>query len=117
MLVSTTNEIFGHRIIRQFNIVRGIALRAREPCAPGRGASDATLLRYFDFAERARQAALDHLIARATAVGANAVIGMRYTSSDITDEVSEVMAYGTAVKVGGYAPAERLYRESGRAVA
>jgi uncharacterized protein YbjQ (UPF0145 family) len=117
MLVSTTNEIFGHRIIRQFSVVRGIALRAREPCAPGRGASDATLMRYFDFAERARQAALDHLIVRATAAGANAVIGMRYTSSDITDEVSEVMAYGTAVKVGGYAPAERLYRESSRAVA
>lgn len=47
----------------------------------------------------ARQAAIDEMIAEAENLGANAIIGVRYASSAVAQGVSEIVAYGTAVKI------------------
>lgn len=47
----------------------------------------------------ARQAAVDEMIAEAEALGANAIIGIRYSSSTVSQGVAEIIVYGTAVKI------------------
>jgi uncharacterized protein YbjQ (UPF0145 family) len=54
---------------------------------------------YVQLAETARQEAFDHMCEHARLGGANAVIGMRYDANEIMDGITEVLAYGTAVRV------------------
>jgi len=103
MLVSTTNDIAGHRIVRHLALVRGITVRSRSVIGNFAGGIQSLfggkLSVYVQLAETARQEALDHMIEHATAAGANAVIGMRYDANEIMDGITEVLAYGTAVVV------------------
>ena len=109
MLISTTHEINGHRVLRHIGMIHAITLR---DCIgdEGRGVRSALQsdrkpdkdpFRYFELADNARKAAIIRLEAEASLLGANAVIGMRFGSSAITDEFTEVYAYGTAVIVDG----------------
>lgn len=113
MLISTTHEINGHRVLRHIGMIHAITLR---DCIgdEGRGVRSALQsdqkpardpFRYFELADNARKAAVIRLEAEASILGANAVIGMRFGASAITDEFTEVYAYGTAVIV------EATYRE------
>ena len=101
MLVTTTNDLAGHRIIRHVGLVRGITVRSRSVLGNMAGGIQSLfggkLTVYVSLAETARQEALDHMIANATESGANAVIAMRYDANDIMDGITEVLAYGTAV--------------------
>ena len=103
MLVSTTNDLPGHRIVRHIGLVRGITVRSRSVVGNFGGAIQAffggRLSIYVNLAERARQDALDHLEAHAAQAGANAVIAMRYDANEIMPGITEVLAYGTAVVV------------------
>ena len=103
MLVSTTNDIAGHRIVRHLALVRGITVRSRSVIGNFAGGIQSLfggkLSVYVQLAETARQEALDHMIEHATQAGANAVIGMRYDANEIMDGITEVLAYGTAVVV------------------
>ncbi len=103
MRVSTTNDIPGHAIVRHIGLVRGITVRSRSVIGNFAGGIQSIfggkLSVYVSLAETARQEALDHLVEHATAVGANAVIGMRYDANEIMDGITEVLAYGTAVVV------------------
>ena len=103
MLVSTTNDLPGHRIVRHIGLVRGITVRSRSVVGNFGGAIQAffggRLSIYVSLAERARQDALDHLEAHAAQAGANAVIAMRYDANEIMPGITEVLAYGTAVVV------------------
>jgi uncharacterized protein YbjQ (UPF0145 family) len=54
---------------------------------------------YTDLAEKAREEAYELMVQHAAQVGANAVIAMRYDANEITDGITEVLAYGTAVVV------------------
>ena len=103
MLVTTTNVLAGHRIIRHVGLVRGITVRSRSVLGNMAGGIQSLfggkLTVYVSLAETARQEALDHMIANATESGANAVIAMRYDANDIMDGITEVLAYGTAVVV------------------
>jgi uncharacterized protein YbjQ (UPF0145 family) len=103
MLVTTTNDLAGHRIIRHVGLVRGITVRSRSVLGNMAGGIQSLfggkLTVYVSLAETARQEALDHMIANATESGANAVIAMRYDANDIMDGITEVLAYGTAVVV------------------
>ena len=102
MLVSTTNEIVGCRLLRHVGLVRGATLRSRsEPRLrrPTEAQSEREAARHFQLAEDAREAALQRLIGEAKVAGANAVIGVRFGASGITDDYAEVIAYGTAVVV------------------
>ena len=103
MLVSTTNDIPGHAIVRHIGLVRGITVRSRSAIGNLAGGIQSLfggkLTIYVSLAETARQEAYDHLCEHAAQMGANAVIGMRYDANEIMDGITEVLAYGTAVLV------------------
>ena len=103
MLVATTNDLPGHRIVRYVGLVRGVTVRSRSVIGNLGGAIQSVfggnLSIYTSLAETARQEAYDLLVQHAQAAGANAVIAMRYDANDIMEGITEVLAYGTAVVV------------------
>ena len=103
MLVSTTNDVPGHRIVRHLGLVRGITVRSRSVLGNFAGGIQSLfggkLSVFVSLAETARQEAYDHLCEHAAQAGANAVIGMRYDANEIMEGITEVLAYGTAVLV------------------
>ncbi len=103
MIVSTTNEISGYRVVRHLGLVRGITVRSRSVVGNFFGGIQTIfggkLSVYVNLAEATRQEAFDHMCAHAADAGANAIIGMRYDANEIMDGVTEVLAYGTAVIV------------------
>lgn len=103
MIVVTTNDLPGHRIIRVVGLVRGITVRSRNLIANIGGGLQSLLggnvTIYTDLAEQARKEAYDELVQHAAGMGANAVIAMRYDANEIMDGITEVLAYGTAVWV------------------
>ena len=103
MIVATTNDLPGHRIIRHVGMVRGITVRSRNAISDAIGGVQSMLGGrvgvYVKLAETARQEAYDDLVAHARDMGANAVLAMRYDANEIMPGVTEVLAYGTAVVV------------------
>jgi uncharacterized protein YbjQ (UPF0145 family) len=103
MLISTTNDIPGHAIVRHIGLVRGITVRSRSALGNFAGGIQSLfggkLTVFVSLAETARQEALDHLCQHAAEQGANAIIGMRYDANEIMEGITEVLAYGTAVVV------------------
>lgn len=99
--VSTTLEITGKRVTKTLGLVRGITVRSRSIVgAVGAGIQrlfGGNITLYETMCERAREQALDRMLEHAEALGANAVIGMRYDATEIGQGVTEVLAYGTAV--------------------
>lgn len=103
MLVATTNELPGHRIVRHIGVVRGVTVRSRNAISDAIGGVQSMLGgrvgAYVKLAETARQEAYDELVAHARELGANAILAMRYDANEIMPGVTEVLAYGTAVVV------------------
>ena len=103
MIVATTNDLPGYRVIEVLGLVRGITVRSRSVIGTIGGALQSivggNLSLFTTLAETSRQEALDLMIRHAEEHGANAVIGMRYDSNDIADGITEMLAYGTAVFV------------------
>lgn len=102
MIIVTTNEVPGKNIRETIGLVQGSTVKAKHV---GRdiGASLKTLVGgeikgYSDLMREARDEALQRMIQEAEKAGANAIIGMRYQTSQIMQTASEVIAYGTAVK-------------------
>ncbi len=103
ILVTTAFEIGGRKIIKNLGITRGIIVRSRS-LVGNIGAGIQTLFGgnitiLTSLCEKARQDAFDLMLTHAAEMGANAVIGFRYDTTDIAGGVSEVLAYGTAVVV------------------
>lgn len=103
MMIVTTNEVPGKNISETIGLVQGSTVKAKHV---GRdiGASLKTLVGgeikgYSDLMREARDEALQRMIQEAEKAGANAIIGMRYQTSQIMQTASEVIAYGTAVIV------------------
>jgi uncharacterized protein YbjQ (UPF0145 family) len=101
-LVATTFEIPGHKIEGSLGVVRGIIVRSRSVIGAF-GASLQTLFGgnitlYTSLCERARQDAYDRMLSQAEALGANAIVGMRYDATEIAAGITEVLCYGTAVR-------------------
>lgn len=101
--VTTAFELPGHRVLQNFGIVRGIIVRSRS-IVGSVGAALQTLLGgnitlYTRLCERARDDAYQLMLTHARELGANAVIGVRYDATEIGVGISEVLAYGTAVRV------------------
>ena len=103
MLVATTNELAGYRITAHIGMVRGVTVRSRSVVGNLGGAIQSifggNLSIYTDLAEHARQEAYDLMVSHAQRAGADAVVAMRYDANEIMDGITEVLAYGTAVKV------------------
>lgn len=110
MIVTTTNEIAGYRIVRHLGIVRGVTVRSRSVVGNFVGSVQSVfggkLSVYVELAETARQEAFDHMCANAAQGGANAIVGMRYDATEIMDGITEVLAYGAAVVAEKVQPAE-----------
>ena len=103
MLIVTTNDVPGHRVVRTLGLVRGITVRSRNLISDAIGGIQSMIGgrvgAYVKLAEASRAEAYDELVQHAQAMGANAVIGMRYEANEIMEGVTEVLAYGTAVVV------------------
>jgi uncharacterized protein YbjQ (UPF0145 family) len=103
MLVATTNDLPGHRIVRHIGMVRGVTVRSRNVISDAIGGVQSMIGgrvgAYVKLAEAARQEAYDELVAHARDMGANAILAMRYDANEIMPGVTEVLAYGTAVVV------------------
>jgi uncharacterized protein YbjQ (UPF0145 family) len=103
MLISTTNFIAGQRVVETKGQVFGLVVRSR-----GLGGNIAAALRsigggeiteYTQLLEDARRQAIDRMVENATAMGANAILTMRFDSSQLSGYMSEIVAYGTGVVV------------------
>jgi uncharacterized protein YbjQ (UPF0145 family) len=101
MIVVTTNDLPGYRIVRTIGLVRGITVRSRSVFGSIGGALQSlvggNISLFTTLAETSRKEALDLMVEHAEQMGANAVIAMRYDSNEITDGITEMLAYGTAV--------------------
>src|SRR4029077_13664112 len=101
VMVTTSTNLHGYRIVRNFGIVRGIIVRSRSLLGTiGAGlqtiiGGNITLLT--ELCEKTREDAYDLMLQHAAQHGANAVIAMRYDATEIMQGVTEVLAYGTAV--------------------
>jgi uncharacterized protein YbjQ (UPF0145 family) len=103
MIVATTNDLSGYKVVRYLGVVRGIIVRSRS-IVGNVGASVQALFGgnitlYTSLCERARAEAYDLMVAHAEEIGANAVIAMRYDANEVAAGITEVLAYGTAVVV------------------
>jgi uncharacterized protein YbjQ (UPF0145 family) len=102
-MTTTAFEIAGYRTVASFGVVRGVVVRSRSVFGLI-GASVQTLVGgnislFTELAERTRQQAFDTMLIQADRVGANAVIGVRYDATEVMKGVTEVICYGTAVRV------------------
>jgi len=103
MMVTTSPELPGYRIVRNFGIVRGIIVRSRSLLGSiGAGlqtiiGGNITILT--ELCENTREEAYELMMEHAAQHGANAVIAMRYDATEIMQGVTEVLAYGTAVQL------------------
>ncbi len=103
IIVTTTEQIAGKRIVRTIGLVRGNTIRSRHAgrdfMASLRNFVGGEVTEYTKMIAESREEALDRMIAQAGANGANAVIGVRFASAEIMDRAAELLAYGTAVVV------------------
>lgn len=102
-MVTTTLQLEGMQVTRHLGVVRGITVRSRSVVGQI-GASLQQLVGgnitiYTELCEHAREEAFLLMMQHAEALGANAILSMRYDANEITDGVTEVLAYGTAVVV------------------
>lgn len=103
MIVVTTNDLPGYRVVRHIGLVRGITVRSRNAVASiGAGIQSlfgGNVTIYTSLAEQARAEAYELLVQQAQQAGANAILAMRYDANEIMEGITEVLAYGTAVVV------------------
>jgi uncharacterized protein YbjQ (UPF0145 family) len=103
MLVATTENLPGHVVREVKGQVFGVVVRSRglggNIVAGLRSIVGGEIHEYTQLLEEARRHAVDRLVQNATAMGANAVVMMRFDSSEIGQTMSEIVAYGTAVVV------------------
>ncbi len=103
MIVVTTAEISGTRVVRTLGLVRGNTIRARhlgkDIIAIFRNLAGGEIHEYTKMLAEAREQAIDRLVEDAEALGANAVIGLRFESTMIHSGAAEMLCYGTGVIV------------------
>lgn len=101
ILLCTTNDVPGRTVGRTLGLVRGNAVRARhvgrDLWALARNLTGGELDDYTKLLGEVREQALDRMMLEARALGANAILGLRFQSCEITNGAAEMLAYGTAV--------------------
>ncbi|MFC1482023.1 YbjQ family protein [Candidatus Neomarinimicrobiota bacterium] len=104
MLLSTQDQIVGQEIIETMGLVRGNTVRARhigrDIVAAFRNVVGGEVMEYTKMMAESREQALDRLIDQAKELGANAIVGIRFTSASVMAGAAEIVVYGTAVKLG-----------------
>ena len=101
MIITTTAQIEGKNITRTIGMVKGSTIRARhvgrDIMASFRGIVGGEITEYTKMMAEAREEALQRMIDDAASQGANAVVSMRFTTSMVMQNASEILAYGTGV--------------------
>ena len=102
-MITTTFELPGIRIEKNLGIARGIVVRSRSIVGNVLGGLQSlfggNITIYTNLCEQARSEAFDLMCKQADQLGANAIIGMRYDATELMDGLTEVLCYGTAVRV------------------
>jgi uncharacterized protein YbjQ (UPF0145 family) len=101
MLVTTMDHVPGKRIARVVGLVRGNTIRARnvghDIMAGLKNIVGGEITDYTKMIAESREQALDRMLAEARANGANAVVGVRFSTCEMMDHAAEILVYGTAV--------------------
>jgi uncharacterized protein YbjQ (UPF0145 family) len=104
MIVTTGNEIPGRPVKAYLGIVRGIVVRSPNIAQGFLGGLKqvvgGNIESYATVCEHAREEAYERMVRHASELGAEAIIAMRYDATEFTQGATEVLAYGTAVKLG-----------------
>lgn len=103
MIIVTTDEIPGKKIAEVLGMVRGNSVRARplgkDILACFKNLVGGEITEYTKMIAESREQAIDRMVAEARDKGADAVVGVRFTTSSMMQGAAELLAYGTAVKI------------------
>jgi uncharacterized protein YbjQ (UPF0145 family) len=103
MITTTSSTIADHRIVKTFGLVRGNTVRARhlgkDILALLKNIVGGEIEEYTKLLAESREQSVDRMIQQAEAMGANAVIDVRFSTSYIMANAAEILVYGTAVKI------------------
>jgi uncharacterized protein YbjQ (UPF0145 family) len=101
--VTTAQELPGQPVVKNYGVVRGLTVRSRSIVGNFFGTiqslfgGDITI--YTELCEQARRDAFDQMCREADRLGANAIVGVRYDATEVMAGITEVLCYGTAVRV------------------
>jgi len=103
MIITTSDQIEGKTVINTLGLVKGSTIRARhlgkDIMAGLRGIVGGEISEYTKMMAQAREEAIQRMVEDAEKKGANAIVGMRFSTSMIMQNAAEVLAYGTGVVV------------------
>jgi uncharacterized protein YbjQ (UPF0145 family) len=104
MILTTTDDVPGKRIVDTLGLVRGSTVRGahlgRDVLAKLKNLVGGELPEYTKLMAEAREQALDRMMSEARARGADAIVALRFASSEVDQNAAEVLVYGTAVRLG-----------------
>ncbi len=103
LVLSNLETVPGRQILEHYGLVSGSTVRAkhvgRDIAASLKNLVGGELRGYTELLQEARKEATDRMVAQARALGANAVVNVRYSTSSVAQGAAEIYAYGTAVKL------------------
>ena len=103
MILTTIDAVPGRRIIEHYGVIFGSTVRSKhfgkDFFAGFKNILGGELKAYTELLEETRKEAIERLSNQARAVGANAVVGIRFATSDVAAGAAEIVAYGTALKI------------------
>lgn len=108
MILTTVDVVPGKKVEKVFGLVRGNTIRARhlgkDILALFKNIAGGEITDYTKMMAESREQAIDSMIADAEALGANAIVGIRFTTNSMMQGAAELLAYGTAVLVTDISP-------------
>jgi uncharacterized protein YbjQ (UPF0145 family) len=104
MILTTTDDVPGKRIVDTLGLVRGSTVRGahlgHDVLAKLKNLVGGEMPEYTKLMAEAREQALDRMMSEARARGADAIVALRFASSEVDENAAEVLVYGTAVRLG-----------------
>ena len=101
MIITTSDKVEGKKIVKTIGMVKGSTIRARhlgrDIMAGLRGVVGGEISEYTKMMAESREQAIQRMVEDAEKQGANAIVGMRFTTSMVMQNASEILAYGTGV--------------------
>lgn len=102
-MTTTCFDLPGYRVVRNLGLVRGVTVRSRgfggQVAATLRSLGGGQIHEYVQLCEETRAEGFDLMVKAAEEMGANAIVGVRYDATELATNMTEVLAYGTAVVV------------------
>lgn len=103
MLLATTDTVCGKTIVKHLGLVRGNTIRARhigrDIMAKVRNVVGGEICDYTKLMGESREQAIDRMVEEAQDLGANAIVGIKFSTAEVMDSAAEILVYGTAVVV------------------